>query len=185
MSIQDRLEEYKSQFDELRQRDNESWKKTFEQTCPCCNQRVKAKENSQEVHRLISEKLLLQEGELKREMLNDETVSFLVCNTSVTWQAKQEESNYDLDRRFARRFPMAVTDSESGQGWAYINTRYIEEVRQYMSETEGLIEHGDQGYGTFSITTNIEDDEHSGFDDHYHRDHLTVQWKWKESTVSI
>jgi len=183
--VQHTLAEYKSRYDELRRLSNQSWEKTFSQVCPHCKQSIPAADHTEQFHKDTVAKLQIQEGELKREMLEDEKVSFLVCNAAVSWQAKSGESNYDLDQRFAKKFPMAVTDSEQGQGWGHINTRYIEEVRQYMSEVEGLVENGDQNEGIFSISTDIEDDEQSNLNDHYYRDHLTVQWNWKESEISV
>lgn len=183
--IQKTLQKYKHLSDELNKKEIESWNKIFKKHCPVCKQSVNPTEEESNKHKDISRGVHKQHGRIKREMLNDNIVSFLVCDTHIVWRAKLGECNYDIENRLSKKFPMMVTDTESDQGFAYINNRFINDVRDYLANEENLVENEDSGFATFYIKTDVEVQESSGLDDDYYIDLFIVQWNWSGRNTLI
>ncbi len=127
------MDKYKQEHQRLRDEYNASWAKTHKKKCPTCGAGVEATEEEDKSHRLVSKDRDRQIAELKKMMLADPDVAAFVCDKTVTFQAaKSYESNYDLSHEVEAKFPQGVGDTESGQGFFYINERFVEEVLEFL-----------------------------------------------------
>lgn len=69
------------------------------------------------------------EKQLYEELINSDE-SWRITNATIRFQ--HFDDNYLVDVSGKQRFPYATWDSESGQGFAYVNQIYVQEVEEWL-----------------------------------------------------
>lgn len=85
---------------------------------------------------------LIRYNEIERELLmrdvHDAGLDVHVLDSTIYFQSGSGyEGNHELGDAMAKEFPQGVNDSESGQGFFYINTKYVPDVLKWL---EGRVE---------------------------------------------
>ena len=142
------LKEYKHQREFLRRAHNDSWNRAYQRewdgTCQECGHAAQKQfeaneERAKEEHGLFVKRNDKKVAELGEELKTSE-FAWRVCDKTITFQAPAGYGNDDwgcnhtLGSDLQKQFPQGINDSESGQGFFYINTRYAEAVLAWLNE---------------------------------------------------
>lgn len=141
------LNEYRKKQAEILAKDGAQWEK------------ANAGRITWEAYSKVTAKTDKAQDYLKDVMLADPKVARYVCNRTITFQATASHSgqhlaalgmrdNHLLGDLLQAAFPRGLDDSEAGQGFFYINERYVPKVLEFLKDkatdvdvdaTEGLL----------------------------------------------
>jgi hypothetical protein len=117
------LDEAKKLHEEIRKQDNES-----------CSVYHKSKKTLAD-HLARTRDSHFYEGEFAalREVMIESGLEAHIMDTTVTFQARDDESNYELGRRLVKKFG-GTDDSEGGQGFYYTNHDTAQAVVAWLND---------------------------------------------------
>lgn len=128
------LSRYKARYDELKASNRADWQVAHDTDTPEGWDIYRAQEKSRNADYMV----------LELEVRADPQHSWRVCDAHITFQAPQDydpedsfNDNYLMEQRIEERFPRGEYDSESGQGFMYINSDQAQAVLNYITRLGG------------------------------------------------
>jgi len=131
------LDEAKQSLQRVNNAETQSINENCHRNCPTCGHSLEPTPTQKTNHNENARRAEAQRTVIKNEMLADPLLAPYVCTDTVMFQAPPVDGysgNSAMDAQLKQMFPMGCPDSESGQGFFYVNLQFLRDVMQFLRD---------------------------------------------------